>query len=759
MMRPTEEHPAFARTSPQPRYQSAPDDREEKSNDRRSESALESTEAAVATIETHQQTQERDEYAREIEQAAEEQVEQQRRGFVAPVTAKSMRGISTFSVTRLGDDDFRGSGHRGRVRGRGRTAGTPESQVRVDSDLSGAISIDSVRQGDDDDRRVAITATAFQAGVVSDNEIQGAYGSIPNSLQNDVYGLGGFGGITYSASPAEIVTAVDTGPIYRGTEPAPEYVGLTPPASPSFADNDSFISQPQYNALSPTNSIRDDDFPSEDFHQVHRSIRYTGDDRVVPSPGAGLPNFEDVPGKRDKVHFCSYAPPSVAPARKPFNFTVWAFLLAQRQEMREQAETFDASSRQLSVDAQMVVRRGALVHVTLEVPTGFNILNGATQGFSWEGSVTNVVYDIECTDGADFGQVLFKASIVVGSEVAVLRSYISVSSRALDPADLEAQMLQSKLEVLEKTFHEVPYMSLELKDLVGRGYFGDAYRATYNGQDVVVKTLRASEFGESNDQILKEFQHEAAVLSMFGHHPCVVPFVGASTDMRFPLCLITKYLPGGSLEDNLKDAETRARLSIRQRTLMLKDAAAGLLNIHEGGFIHRDVAARNCLVDQNMRVKICDFGLCRRVNAYGGSLMKDSVGPIKYMAPESLQPPHSFSFNSDSWMFGVLMYETYTATAPFHTMTPIEAMMRVVRGERLPVPENLSDDLQSLMESCFHDLPGERPSMAEILTALDRSAAEMTPSTPVVTKAASAVAMASLSSNIALERRDRTIWV
>ncbi|KAJ0401932.1 hypothetical protein ATCC90586_008263 [Pythium insidiosum] len=345
------------------------------------------------------------------------------------------------------------------------------------------------------------------------------------------------------------------------------------------------------------------------------------------------------------------------------------------------------------------------VHVTLEVPTGFTILNGATQGFSWEGSVTNVVYDIECTDGADFGEVLFKASIVVGSEVAVLRSYVSVSSRPLDPADLDAEMLQSKLEVLEKTYHEVPYMSLELKDLVGRGYFGDAYRATYNGQDVVVKTLRASEFGESNDQILKEFQHEAAVLSMFGHHPCVVPFVGASTDMRFPLCLITKYLPGGSLEDNLKDADTRARLSIRQRTLMLKDAAAGLLNIHEGGFIHRDVAARNCLVDQNMRVKICDFGLCRRVNAYGGSLMKDSVGPIKYMAPESLQPPHSFSYNSDSWMFGVLMYETYTATAPFHTMTPIEAMMRVVRGERLPIPDNVSEDLQSLMESCFHDLP------------------------------------------------------
>jgi serine/threonine protein kinase len=243
---------------------------------------------------------------------------------------------------------------------------------------------------------------------------------------------------------------------------------------------------------------------------------------------------------------------------------------------------------------------------------------------------------------------------------------------------------------------------------------------------------------------------------MFGHHPCVVPFVGASTDIRFPLSVVTKYLPYGSLEDNLRDPNAGSKFSIRQKTLMLKDAAAGLLNIHEGGFIHRDIAARNCLVDDDLRVKICDFGLCRRVNSYSGALMKDAIGPVKYMAPESLQMPHLFSYKSDTYMFGVLMWETYTMSTPFASMAPIEAMLRVINGERLAVPTDLPDDLHSLMESCFKDAPAERPSMAAIMATLDASVSSTTSSKA---SAAVAAASASLVSSTTTRQPGRPIWV
>eukprot|EP00644_Phytophthora_capsici_P006188 jgi/Phyca11/508073/fgenesh2_kg.PHYCAscaffold_32_\ len=198
---------------------------------------------------------------------------------------------------------------------------------------------------------------------------------------------------------------------------------------------------------------------------------------------------------------------------------------------------------------------------------------------------------------------------------------------------------------------------------------------------------------------------------------------------------------------------------------MLKDAAAGLLNIHEGGFIHRDLAARNCLVDQGNHVRICDFGLCRRVQSEtAGMLMKDAVGPVKYMAPESLQPPHAFSFDSDVYMFGVLMWETYTSSPPFAALTPVQAMMQVLRGDRLPVPKELPESLQTLMQSCFHDSPAERPSMQEVLAALDDSLVSSRRASAAISAVATATAAAATSTamakSIASRRdQDQSIWV
>ncbi|KAG7379481.1 hypothetical protein PHYPSEUDO_008528 [Phytophthora pseudosyringae] len=645
---------------------------------------------------------------------------------------------------------------------------------------------DRVEHDEREDKRSVSIAQVSQAGSahdISDREILetlGRYGNIARSYEDDdVTNMRAYAPLSYTESPPQYITALDPSPIYRGPSEQPDYDSFSPMNSPrsSGAGHDSF-GDGQYDLLSPTNSIHDAEFPTDKFQQVYRSIQMA----AVPEPRhsastvaaeeGGLdavPEFKGVPGRRDRVNFSAFAPPSVCPSPKPFQFTVWAFLLNQRSEMQEIAKSDHPESRKLSLETKLNVRRGALVHVTLEVPNGFEVRNGATQGFAWEGEISSVDYDVVCTEGAAFGRVLFKARITVGSSVAVLNSFVLVSSRAMDPSELEADVLEGWMDVMEQTYREIPFRSLEMKELVGQGYFGDAYRASLDGHDVVVKTIRASEFGETTSQIVREFQHEAAMLNMFGHHPCIVPFVGAATDTKFPLALVTKYLPYGSLEDNLRGTSS---LSVDERTGMLKDAAAGLLNVHEGGFIHRDLAARNCLVDQGNHVRICDFGLCRRVrSATAGMLMKDAVGPVKYMAPESLQPPHAFSFDSDVYMFGVLMWETYTSTQPFASLTPVEAMMHVLRGERLPVPKELPASLQMLMQNCFHDSPAERPSMQEVLTALDdslvssqRASATIAARTAVATATAAAATSTVMAKSVAsrtnLRReQDRSIWV
>ncbi|ETL81325.1 serine/threonine protein kinase [Phytophthora nicotianae] len=751
---------------------------------------------------------ERDKYAREIEQAADEafqargttmQMQLQSSGDAkasaprhttpvappvptAPVVPPAAPPAPVAPPVRRAPVKSTGGDPRKRAlssRVRGRPSTLSDHQVRSSSDT--AEQLDRVERDEQENKRSVSIAPVSQAGSsrdISDLEILGHYGNIAREYEDDdVTNMRAYAPLSYTDSPPQYITALDTSPIYRGSSEQPDYDSFSPMNSPrsSGVGRGSFEADHDYDLLSPTNSIHDAEFPTDKFQQVYRSIQMA----AVPEPRqaastivaeeGGLDaksEFKGVPGRRDRVNFSAFAPPSVCPSPKPFQFTVWAFLLNQRSEMQEIAKSDHPEARKLSLESKLDVRRGALVHVTLEVPNGFEVLNGATQGFAWEGEISSVDYDVVCTEGAAFGRVLFKARITVGSSVAVLNSFVLVGSHVMDTSELEADVLEGWMDVMEQTYREIPFRSLEMKELVGQGYFGDAYRASLNGQDVVVKTIRASEFGETTSQIVREFQHEAAMLNMFGHHPCIVPFVGASTDTKFPLALVTKYLPYGSLEDNLRGSSS---LSIDERTGMLKDAAAGLLNIHEGGFIHRDLAARNCLVDQGNHVRICDFGLCRRVRSEtAGMVMKDAVGPVKYMAPESLQPPHAFSYDSDVYMFGVLMWETYTSSQPFASLTPVEAMMHVLRGERLPVPKELPESLQNLMQNCFHDSPAERPSMQEVLTALDhslissqRASAAIAARTAVATASANAATSTAMAKSVASRsnQQDRSIWV
>ncbi|CAK4836689.1 unnamed protein product [Aphanomyces euteiches] len=419
--------------------------------------------------------------------------------------------------------------------------------------------------------------------------------------------------------------------------------------------------------------------------------------------------------KEDTVHFTAYAPPVVA-LESEFDFFIWALLANQRDDMEEQAIAADSRCRQLSREMMLSMRRGAVAHIHLQVPDGFLVLGGGpNKSLHWHGKVTSANYCIQCTSSAPTDQVMFEAKIVVGTNVMVLKSFLFVSSSPQSCLERSMTELKSHFELIPQQYEEIPYQDLNLKELVGQGHFGDAYRAECKGKDVVVKILRAQTFGESSDDIVQEFRHEATALSMFGHHLNIVPFVGASTDLSQPLALVTAYLPYGSLSQYLSKNE----MSIEQKQTVLKDAAAGLLNIHEGRFIHRDMAARNLLIDGNLRAKICDFGMCRRVDSYGGSHFESGVGPLKYMGPESLSPPHSFSYRSDAYSFGVLMWETFTEVTPYKGLRGDEAAALVLEGKCLNAcADGIPARYIKLMARCFYEDPSKRPSMTEIYKSL-----------------------------------------
>ncbi|KAG3110305.1 hypothetical protein PI124_g10543 [Phytophthora idaei] len=525
-----------------------------------------------------------------------------------------------------------------------------------------------------------------------------------------------------------------------------------------------FISLPTEENRSSLSDFHDGDEVRTLQREVVRSLQHEPADKRSEDTGQMQTVYDDVFKQRrsssgeafgydrhashDAVHFSTFGPPQVALCDF-FRVDIWAYLKQQRESMLEMAlEHNDVENGQRV--QPLHIQRGTLVTVSIEPSPRFGIQGEGCKSFRWHGDITGVSFDLyrimtRSEDEDNETDELCIAKIVAGTKVSLLyirllalpvHYYNGTAAGITTSSDLS--LLDTQMEHVAPNVLDIPEEDLELIRPIGHGSFGDAVLARWKStsQDVVVKMMNHDVYGSAD--ALAEFQHEAAVMNLLGKHPHVVELLGisntgadkGSTDSQ-SLSLVTEYLPNGSVEDvlgiNANPETLPSPVSLFSRTVMARDAAHGLANIHQGNFLHRDIAARNCLVDADFSVKVCDFGLSRRLRGSNGTpssfLFDDDrrgFGPLKWMAPESIAPPHLFSTYSDSYMFGVLLYEIFSGQPPFPNLTSRDAAALILEGHHVPIPSSLPTAHRQLMEKCFDVHPLRRPSMDQIYNTLDK---------------------------------------
>jgi serine/threonine protein kinase len=154
---------------------------------------------------------------------------------------------------------------------------------------------------------------------------------------------------------------------------------------------------------------------------------------------------------------------------------------------------------------------------------------------------------------------------------------------------------------LEKRW-QIAHNALQFGAELGRGNFGVVYHGEYDGSDAVIKQLHI-DTAESRDDLLRE----AAMLATIKPHASLVSFYGVCVEPGYPPCLVTEFVEGGNLEQQLRSP--RRYVSGHDVCSLTKDLAAGLLTLHKTGILHLDIAARNLLVvgANPMRLRICEY--------------------------------------------------------------------------------------------------------------------------------------------------------
>ena len=235
---------------------------------------------------------------------------------------------------------------------------------------------------------------------------------------------------------------------------------------------------------------------------------------------------------------------------------------------------------------------------------------------------------------------------------------------------------------------------------------------------------------EGIEKAASEFVRECQLMSTL-RHPHIVQFLGVCflPGSRMPALVMEKLVT--SLHDVL-DPEpsppTKPYIPDSLKCSVLRNVASGLafLHSHSPPIIHRDLSARNILLNEGTVAKIADLGMARIVpRMRGAATMTKAPGASIYMPPEALEDKSRYDTSIDIFSMGIVTLFTLSQMFP----DPLSAAFMDESGRMVGRTElqRRTDYMQEvlhqfrqghvfvrLIQQCLKNRPTERPSIQRV---------------------------------------------
>uniref|UniRef100_A0A4W5N0I7 RAF proto-oncogene serine/threonine-protein kinase n=1 Tax=Hucho hucho TaxID=62062 RepID=A0A4W5N0I7_9TELE len=267
-------------------------------------------------------------------------------------------------------------------------------------------------------------------------------------------------------------------------------------------------------------------------------------------------------------------------------------------------------------------------------------------------------------------------------------------------------------------YWEIEASEVMLHSRIGSGSFGTVYKGKWHG-DVAVKILKVI---DPTPEQFQAFRNEVAVLRKT-RHVNILLFMGYMT--KDNLAIVTQWCEGSSLYKHLHVQETN--LQMFQLIDIARQTAQGMDYLHAKNIIHRDMKSNNIFLHEGLTVKIGDFGLATVKARWSGShQVEQPSGSILWMAPEviRMQDNMPYSFQSDVYSYGVVLYELMTGELPYSQIANRDQIIFMVgRGYLSPDLSKLYKScpkaMKRLVADCINKIKDERPLFPQILSSIE----------------------------------------
>lgn len=228
------------------------------------------------------------------------------------------------------------------------------------------------------------------------------------------------------------------------------------------------------------------------------------------------------------------------------------------------------------------------------------------------------------------------------------------------------------------------YAKYEPKEILGRGISSTVRRCINKetGEEFAAKIIDISSDtdGSGPTSLYQATKREIEVLKRVAGHPYIIELHDVFESTTF-IFLVLELCRHGELFDYLTSV---VALSEKKTKSIMKQLFEAVEFIHSKGIVHRDLKPENILLDDDLNVKVTDFGFATQLAE--GETLTELCGTPGYLAPELLkasmyESSEGYDKQVDIWACGVIMYTLLVGFPPFWHRKQMVMLRNIMEGK------------------------------------------------------------------------------